>query len=62
VGMSVHLYKRLTSPSSNQKNELLASVQLSLQPGVELWDQGSLSQLSMQASKKMVEELIKAKE
>lgn len=56
VGLSANLYE-LTENNSAQKFKLLASVQLSLQPGVELWDQGSLSQLCMKASKQIVSEI-----
>lgn len=61
VGLSASLYE-LDLSNSVQKYKLLASVQLSLQPGVELWDQGALSQLCMKASKQIVSELVSGQE
>ena len=61
VGLSASLYE-LDATNSAQKYKLLATVQLSLQPGIELWDQGALSQLCMKASKQIVSELVSNEE
>jgi hypothetical protein len=57
LGVSVSLYK-INLEDDIKKLELMKSIRLAIEPSVELWDQGSLSQLAIRASKELVTELI----